>query len=186
MATNEKWEEAFEKLRALLAATELEATIKWGTPVYTLEGKNVLAFAGFKAHFALWFYNGVFLKDPFQVLVTGSEGVTKALRQWRFSSVDELDEDRILQYVREAIENEKAGKRLSPQPKKQLRAPELLQTALKEDPALEAAFSRFSSARQNEFIEYLLAAKQEPTRQRRLEKIKPLVLSGKGLNDQYK
>jgi uncharacterized protein YdeI (YjbR/CyaY-like superfamily) len=44
-------------------------------------------------------------------LVNANEGVTKSLRQWRFASVDEVEEKIILSYVNEAIVNEKAGDR---------------------------------------------------------------------------
>jgi uncharacterized protein YdhG (YjbR/CyaY superfamily) len=43
------------RLRKLIhaAAPELEETMKWNTPHFTLGGKNVVGFAGFKAHAAL-------------------------------------------------------------------------------------------------------------------------------------
>ena len=55
--------------------------------IFTLNGKNVLGIGGFKNYFTIWFFNGVFLKDEKNVLVNSQEGLTKSLRQWRFSSV---------------------------------------------------------------------------------------------------
>ncbi|MDT0687112.1 DUF1801 domain-containing protein [Autumnicola psychrophila] len=37
--------------------------MKWGAPVYTLEGKNVIGLAAFKNHCAMWFFNGASLKE---------------------------------------------------------------------------------------------------------------------------
>ena len=54
----------------------------------------------------IWFLNGVFLKDKQKKLINAQEGVTKALRQWRFSSVDEIEPELIKAYIHEAINNQ--------------------------------------------------------------------------------
>lgn len=47
-----------EELRALVekAVPGAEPSIKWGVPVYQLNGKNVFALAGFKDHVAINFF----------------------------------------------------------------------------------------------------------------------------------
>ena len=102
-----KWEEELKLLQSIIAQTELIETIKWGSLTYTLNGKNILGIRAFKNYFTIWFFNGVFLKDERQVLVNAQEGVTKFLRQWRFSAKEEIDEKVVFQYILEAIENEK-------------------------------------------------------------------------------
>lgn len=97
------WSTELEILQTIISKTNLIETIKWGTPVYTSNGKNVVGITGFKNHFALWFYKGVDLKDKNKVLVNAQEGVTKSLRQWRFTSKSEIDEKLILEYIEEAI-----------------------------------------------------------------------------------
>ena len=81
------WKEEIEFLKDIIAKTELVETIKWGTPVYTYQNKNIIGLGGFKSYFGVWFMNGVFLKDEAKKLVNAQEGVTKALRQWRFLSL---------------------------------------------------------------------------------------------------
>lgn len=76
------WREALGLFRELLHSTELDETIKWGMPVYTLHGKNVVGFSAFKSWAGLWFFQGVFLNDSKQVLINAQEGTTKGLRQW--------------------------------------------------------------------------------------------------------
>jgi hypothetical protein len=39
-------------------SSRVEETIKWGMPAFVHEGKIVCGIAGFKAHCALWFWNG--------------------------------------------------------------------------------------------------------------------------------
>ena len=64
-----KWKEELDLLIEIISKAGLTGTIKWGTDVFTHKEKNVVGVAGFKEFFALWFYNGVFLKDEQGVLV---------------------------------------------------------------------------------------------------------------------
>ena len=73
-----QWVDLYEKMNQLILKTNLTKEFKWGTDIYTFEGKNVVGWAGFKNFFSIWFYNGVFLTDPYQVLVNASEGKTKS------------------------------------------------------------------------------------------------------------
>lgn len=77
-----EWQKELILLRDLLLDTEMEQTIKWGIPVYTVNGKNVVGIGAFKSYFGLWFYQGSFLKDPHNVLVSGGEA-TRGMRQLR-------------------------------------------------------------------------------------------------------
>lgn len=52
----------------------MEENLKWGMPVYSLEGVNVAGIVAFKNYVALWFYQGVFLKDDKKVLYNAQEG----------------------------------------------------------------------------------------------------------------
>ncbi len=180
------WPEEVEMLRSIIRQTGLEETIKWGAEVYTYNGKNVVSAGGFKNFFTLWFYNGVFLNDPYNVLVSGTEGKTKALRQWRFTSMDDIDEKKILSYLHEAIANEKEGRVWKPEKSGPLIVYPLLKEALDNDLSMKKAFDALTPYKQKEYSEYIESAKREATKQSRLLKIKPMILGGKGLHDQYK
>ncbi|GAA4023458.1 YdeI family protein [Flavobacterium cheonhonense] len=182
---NEIWDEAIEKLRAIVLKTELVEAQKWGGEVYTLNNKNVIGIGGFKNYFALWFFNGVFLKDEAKVLVNANEGVTKSLRQWRFSDVAELDEKLILRYINEAIANEKAGLSVKPEKKEAMKC-DFFQAALDNNKVLKTALEQLTPFKQKEYWEYMVTAKQEKTKVSRLEKITPMILEGKGFNDKYR
>ncbi len=105
-----KWKEELLLLQSIIAKTELIETTKWGGLVYTINGKNVLGISGFKNYITIWFFKGAFLKDEKKLLVNAQEDITKSLRQWRFSSKEEVDKKTVLSYILEAIENEKLGK----------------------------------------------------------------------------
>lgn len=173
-------------LRDILLSTELQETVKWGGPVYTINNKNVVGIAAFKSYVGLWFYNGNFLTDEAGVLINATEGITKALRQWRFSSVDEIDDELVLKYVNKAIQNQKEGKELKPERNKPVIIPEELKQALMEDTELENCFNRFKPGRQREFTEYIASAKLAETRLARLQKVVPLILENIALNDKYR
>ena len=156
-------------------------------PVYTLNGKNVVGLAGFKNHFCVWFFNGVFLKDEQKLLVNAQEGKTKALRQMRCESIDNIDKNVVLDYIKEAIENQKLGKELKPERKgKTVLIPEELQKELDVNPALSEAFKMLTPGKQREYCEHIASAKRETTKLSRLEKINPMILKGVGLHDKYK
>lgn len=180
------WQNDLERLRSIIIKTGLTPEIKWGAEVFTLNKKHVVSYGGFKNFFSLWFYNGVFLQDKYKVLVNAQEGKTKALRQWRFTSASEIDEEKILEYIHEAIENEKSGRVWKPEKFAPAQLPVLLQASFEQDHNLKTAFENLTPYKQKEYIEFIDSAKRDETRKTRLEKIKPMILKGVGLNDKYK
>lgn len=180
-----QWEKELEILRGIIQKTELLETNKWGGEVYTINNKNVLGIGGFKNYFVIWFWNGVFLKDEAKVLVNANEGVTKGLRQWRFTSASAVNEKLVLYYINEAIANEKAGLAIKPEKKEAMKC-DFFDCELNKDSKLKAAFEKFSPYKQKEFWEFMATAKQEKTKINRLEKIKPMIMDGLGLNDKYR
>lgn len=182
---SQKWEEELILLKSIIDKTELTETTKWGGPVYVFNKKNVIGLGGFKDYFAIWFFNGVFLKDEKKKLLNAQEDKTKSLRQWRFNSREEVDEAVILEYIQEAIENEKQGKIIKPS-KKETITSELLNKEMSQNPALKEAFKKFSPYKQYEFLEYIETAKQEKTKISRIEKVIPMILGNIGLNDKYR
>jgi uncharacterized protein YdeI (YjbR/CyaY-like superfamily) len=181
-----KWIDLLSRLRSLLLSERLEETIKWGAPAYTLEGTNIVGMVAFKDYVCLWFYQGVFLKDPEKVLYNAQEGKTKALRQWRFESPDQVSEKIIKSYVKEAIENQKQGKVLKPEKGKALLIPDELQAALLSDQAAKKCFEELTLTKKREYTEYISEAKKTETKQKRIEKIIPMIIKKIGLHDQYK
>jgi len=181
-----EWQDAEELMQQIIQKMPLKKEFKWGSSVYTYKGKNVIGWGGFKHFFSLWFYNGVFLMDKEQVLINASEGKTKALRQWRFKDVSQMDSAKIENYILESIQTIEQGKELKPV-KTPVKPPSgILLDMLEADSKLYQQFKALSPGRQKEYIEYIDDAKQQKTKLSRLEKIKPLILANKGLNDKYR
>lgn len=173
-------------LRRLALQTPAEENFKWGMPVYTLNSKNVFGICKFKNHFGIWYFNGVFLKDPKNVLENAQEGKTKGMRQWKFNNLDEVDERAVLAYMKEALENQKKGMEIKVEKTAETSVPELLQQELNQNKDLKTAFEAFVPYKQKEFCEFIAEAKQEKTKLKRLEKIIPMIQKGIGLNDAYR
>lgn len=183
----EKWTLELKLLRSILLDLELEENIKWGVPTYSLNGKNILGISGFNRYFAIWFHQGVLLKDKANVLINAQEGKTKALRQWRFNSLKELDKKMIQAYALEAINNSKKGKEVKPQKNNfPLHIPSQLNNMLNNDLVLKENFELFSLSKKREFVAFIGEAKKEATKQKRLHKISLLICKGEGLYDKYK
>ena len=183
---HDQYADITEKLVEIVSKTDLVKEFKWGGDIYTYNGKNVLAFSGFKNHYSLWFYNGVFIEDKAKVLMSANEEKTKGLRQWRFKTLADLDEKLIEKYIKEAIQIAKDGKELIIEKAPPKEPQGILKSALEEDQDFSLAFFALTPGRRKDYIEYIDEAKQEKTKITRLDKIKPLILDGKGLNDKYK
>jgi len=173
-------------LREIALKTGATEDFKWSIPVYTLNNKNVFGICRFKSHFGIWFFNGVFLKDPKGVLENAQEGKTKGMRHWKFQNLDQVDEKTVLAYMNEALDNQKKGLETKVEKTKEVFVPDLLESELTNDPSLKTAFEKFTPYKQKEFCEYIADAKQEKTKLRRLEKILPMIKEGVGLNDGYR
>jgi uncharacterized protein YdeI (YjbR/CyaY-like superfamily) len=179
-----KWQDETEKLRMIVLACGLTEESKWGKPCYTFQNSNVVLIHGFNEYCALLFFKGALLKDANGILIQQTENV-QAARQIRFTNVREIVEmEPILKaYVREAIEVEKTGLKVDYKKTSEFKIPEEFQRKLDEIPALKAAFDALTPGRQRGYVLYFSAAKQSKTRESRVEKCIPQILTGKGLND---
>jgi uncharacterized protein YdeI (YjbR/CyaY-like superfamily) len=184
--THPSWEQELLSLREILQNTELEECIKWGAPVYALDGKNVVGMAAFKNHCALWFFNGALLKENTALLYNAQEDKTKALRQIRFKKEDEIKPEILQKYIAEAIQNQREGKEIKPLKNKTLVLPLELKEELEKDEHLKNSYYKLTKGKQREYADYISEAKREVTKKSRLEKIKPMIKNGVGLHDKYK
>jgi uncharacterized protein YdeI (YjbR/CyaY-like superfamily) len=178
-----KWQEEMEALRSILLACGLTEELKWGKPCYSYDGDNIALIQGFKEYFALLFFKGVLLKDPDNILVkTGAN--THVGRQMRFADVRDIgDRKTVLKaYLREAIDIEKAGLKVTRAKTSEYVIPIEFQCELDDHMALRTAFEALTPGRQKAYIFYFSQAKQSPTRASRIAKCIPQILKGKGLD----
>lgn len=178
------WKEEFEQLRRIVLDCGLTEDFKWMHPCYTIKGKNIVLFHGFKEYCALLFHKGVLLKDEKKILIQQTENVQSA-RQIRFTNVqDILDRESTLKaYIHEAIEVEKSGLTVQLKKTADFSIPVEFQNKMEEISDLKEAFEALTPGRQKAYIRYFAEAKQSKTREARIEKYMDQILDGKGLND---
>ena len=180
-----KWKEEFDLLRTIVRENEsLEEDYKCMHPCYTFHGKNIVLIHGFKEYCALLFHKGALIKDTKGVLIQQTENVQSA-RQMRFTDVGQIMklESVIKDYINEAIEIEKSGKKVAIKKVTDYPIPEEFQSALKDDKALHKAFYSLTPGRQKGYLFYFNQAKQAKTREARIEKYYQHILDGKGIDD---
>jgi uncharacterized protein YdeI (YjbR/CyaY-like superfamily) len=179
-----KWQAEMTELRRIALDCDLSEGLKWGKPCYMFEEHNIVLIQGFKDYFAFLFFKGALLKDPKGILQKMGES-TQAGRQARFTSMQEMIEKQSIlkKYIREAIEVEKAGLKVTLKKISEYPVPEEFEKKLEEMPALRAAFEALTPGRQRLYLVHFSSAKQSRTRESRIEKCLPQILGGKGLND---
>jgi len=187
IAKHSNFTKLINEIRKTLLSTEFEETIKWGMPTYTINGKNVAGIGAFKSHCGVWFFQGALLKDNHKVLTNAQEGKTQAMRQWRFTNDSKINKKLLISYIKEAIDNEKKGLRIKPiGTKKPLIIPQELENLISKDKNFGKSFEVLTLSKKREFSEYIIEAKREATKIKRLEKIIPMIMNGIGLHDKYK
>ena len=183
--TNAKnWQQELTKLRAILLDSELTEDFKWSQPCYTLQNKNVIVLGPMKDSCAFAFFKGALLKDPHGVLTQPGKH-SQSTRRIKFASVREIAELKsvLKAYIREAIQIEKSGLKVKLKQTSDLKIPEELQLMLDEFSDFKKAFGALTPGRQRAYIYHFSAPKQSKTREARVQKLMPRILSGKGLLD---
>ena len=180
-----KWKNQLLKLKELLHSSGLTEGIKWGSPVYMKDGKNLVGIGAFKNHFGLWFFQGALLKENTKLLVNAQEGKTQAIRQIKLDETSEIDLDLLKKYIDETIFLHDQGKTVKLASPQKVEIPDELKKELDTDSELKKAFSLLSPGKQKEYSLYIIEAKREPTKQKRMQKIIPMIMEGIGLNDKY-
>lgn len=179
-----QWQKEYQKLREIALSTGLEEELKWGCPCYTYQNTNVVLIHGFKAYCAFLFHKGALLKDTDGLLIQQTENV-QAARQIRFTGLKEITKlEKVLKtYIHQAIEVEKAGLKVVLKKTTEFNMPEEFAARLKKSKDLKNAFEALTPGRQRAYLLYFSSAKQAKTREDRIEKYIPKILSGKGLDD---
>lgn len=176
------WTEVLEELRAMLLEAELEEQIKWGTPCYMLNGKNIIMLSSFRESCALSFLKGAALTDEHGLLELPGPN-TRYARVVRFRTADEVRRQRapLVKLIQDMIAWERSGAALKLELKQEL--PDELSQRLEQDPQLAQAFEALTPGRQRSHIIYISGAKQDKTRARRVEQCAPKILAGLGFHD---
>jgi uncharacterized protein YdeI (YjbR/CyaY-like superfamily) len=184
MARTADWRAEFERLRAIALDCDLEEDFKWGWPCYRLGRSNIVLMHGFKDYCALLFFKGALMKDPGGILIQQTANV-QAARQIRFTSAEQIAgmENVLKSCIHDAIEVERSGAKVAMKKTGEFAMPDEFRDAIEKDAALKIAFQALTPGRQRAYLLHFASAKQSATRIARIDKARPSILEGKGLND---
>jgi uncharacterized protein YdeI (YjbR/CyaY-like superfamily) len=176
-------------LRRLVHAANpaITETIKWGFPHFEYKGL-VCHMAAFKQHCSFGFWKASLLSDSQGMLA--QIGKTAMGHLGQIKSLADLPPDTILtDYIREAVRLNEADKKAppatSPGEAKELQVPDFFLEALRQHPAAQHTFQNFSKSNRKEYVEWLLDAKTEETRNKRLATAMDWLAAGKTRNWKY-
>lgn len=175
------------KIRALFheACPEIEETVKWNTPHFECDG-IVGSMAAFKQHVRWGFWKATLMSDPHNLLTQMGD---TTMGGGKITDIAQLPpESVIIDYVREAVLLNKQGVKApistrSPRPKRSV--PDCLAAALKKNKKARATFDAFNASQQREYVEWIVEAKQDATRDKRLAQAIEWMADGKPRNWKY-
>jgi len=176
------WHGEIQKLRSILSSCGLDEELKWGKPCFMFEGRNVAIIQPFKEHCSLMFFKGALLEDRDGLLRSQGENTQSAMRL-EFTSEDQIKKAVVASYVKNAIAAEKQGLKVDFKAKRELELPQELTEILGKNRRLAKAFEALTPGRKRAYVLHFTGAKQSRTRSARIEKVIPMILAGKGMND---
>ena len=177
-----------EHLRELVHKTcpQVEETIKWGFPHFEYKG-ILCSMAAFKQHCSFGFWKATLLQDDKELLQR--IGKTGMGHFDKITSLNDLPSDKILAgFIKQAVrlnEEEIKAPAKPKAPAKAMKAPADLLAALKKNKAALKTFEAFSPSNKKDYIEWIVDAKTEATRTRRLETAIEWMSEGKPRNWKY-
>ena len=171
------------------ALPEVTEAIKWSHPFYLLDGRPFASMAAFKGHCSLGFWKG---GRPVAEVAAGPRD--KAMGQFgRIESLADLPKAAALRKLiveaRAAWLSEKEEKAAAPPAPRPIReAPALpydLAAALRARPAARKQFDAFTPSQQHEYVDWIVEAKREATRESRIAQAAEWIAEGKTRNWKY-
>ena len=172
--------------RALVHAScpEVEEAMKWSSPSFLYKGKIMCSMAAFKEHATFGFWHGE--------LVTGKPALGAMGSFDRLAKIEDLPDKAALASMfataRTLIDNgvrpphvEGRGKH----PKPELQMVPAFQTALDDNPKAGKNYLGFAPSQQREYLDWIVDAKREETRAKRIAHAIEWLAEGKKRNWKY-
>jgi uncharacterized protein YdeI (YjbR/CyaY-like superfamily) len=163
---------------------ECEETLKWGMPAFMYHG-ILCQMAAFKAHAIFGFWKGSLITDPKGKPI--NLGMGKDLG--KLTSIGELPSKKaLIGYVKQAMKLNEAGVKIhrrTAKAKPPAAVPADLAAALRKNKKAQSTFDGFSPSARREYITWIVEAKAEETRARRLAQAVQWMAEGKQRNWKY-
>jgi uncharacterized protein YdeI (YjbR/CyaY-like superfamily) len=161
-------------------------TIKWGTPTFDHHGIMV-GIAAFKQYCTLGFW-----KAP--LLTLDGKPVSKEMASGtgQFGKLTAMEDlparPKLLRLVKDAAKLNESGVNIPRAPRKApkpVEVPPALTKALQKNAKARAVFDAFAPSHKREYVQWIVEAKTDETRQRRLDQAVEWIADGKQRNWKY-
>jgi uncharacterized protein YdeI (YjbR/CyaY-like superfamily) len=163
------------------ACPEVEESIKWSMPAFTLKGRPFASMAAFKAHATFGFWQAEVVAAPTNEKAMGQFG--------RICSLADLPDDAALaDLIRKAATltaDGSAPARKKPAPKPPAEPPEDFSAALAANPKALATFNSFPPSARREYVDWIVEAKRPETRASRIVQAVEWIGEGKRRHWRY-
>lgn len=167
------------------ACPEVEETLKWGVPHFEYKG-ILCSMAAFKNHCAFGFWKESLIIDQ-----GNAEIRNEAMGRFgRITALADLPKNGVLiGYIKQAVKLNEEGIKLPAQPKpkakKELKLPAYFMEALRKNKRALSTFENFSYSDKKDYVEWIVEAKSEETRDRRMKTALEWMAEGKTRHWKY-
>jgi len=176
------------RLRRLVhrGCPDVVETIKWSTPTFDHQG-IMAGIASFKQHCTLGFWKAPLLKLDGKPV--SKEMESGAGQFGKLTSIKDLPaRSKLVKLVKDAAKLNESGLNLARAPRsapKPVQVPADLTRALHKNAKARAVFEAFPPSHKREYVQWIVEAKTDETRQRRLDQAVEWIAEGKQRNWKY-
>jgi len=162
---------------------------KWSMPFFEYKGP-ICYMAAFKEHCGFGFWKQGRLDDPKKLITVGEESSAGSFG--RIKSISDLpSEDDIRGFILQLMKLNESGvkepvAKKAPTEKKELVTPVDFEDMLAQSPKAKEIFEKFSYSHKKEYLEWIIDAKTDGTRQKRMAQAIEMMEEGKSKNWKYK
>lgn len=169
------------------AVPEVHETMKWSFPHFEYKKSILCSMASFKQHCSFGFWLGSLINDTENVMKPVGE--TGMGQFGKIARIEDLPSQEIItQYIYQAVQLIESGAKLvkkSPIASKEIEIPTILKAALAKNDKAAASFQKFSPSHRKEYIQWIVEAKTETTREKRVATTIEWLAEGKSRNWKY-
>ncbi|MBL7820985.1 MAG: YdeI/OmpD-associated family protein [Saprospiraceae bacterium] len=183
-------QEILNYIRMIVHTTcpECQETMKWSFPHFLYKGEILCSMAAFKQHCAFGFWKEKLMTNSSNLLT--DKGKTAMGDFGKITSLKDLPSKSILKKcIKEAMMLNEQGikipKTVKKIPDEAIVVPEQFLKALNANPIAKKNFNAFSNSHKREYINYILEAKREETRIKRIQKSIELLAQAKSHLHKY-
>lgn len=168
------------------ACPEIVETIKWGMPAYEYKG-IVCSMAAFKAHCSFGFWKAALMMDSGELL----KNQNNAMGHFdKITSLKDLPADKkIIALIKEAVDLNERGIKLPAKEKAaetiEIATPDYFLKELKKNKKALEVFQAFAPSHRKEYNRWIMDAKTDATKNKRMAQSIEWIENGKGRNWKY-